>query len=282
MVDRTIEALDHLSEPFFLYLHVMGGHSPYEHPSSYEPAFAIPRADHPITGPHSGMTISDEQRTNLVARYDVMVRYADDQLARFVDALGTRGNLDDTILVYTADHGEEFGDHGKWEHGRSLHLETVRVPLTIRWPGHIPAGIRRSDLASLLDLGPSVLGLLPEGGVVAPEDWQGVDLQLARAAPELAHRAAISELGPSLRALTTPHWKYVIDVSDGSVQLYDRRADPDETRDVASEKPEVLEELAGLLRAELEGRASALAPSDESAPADPALLEQLRALGYVE
>jgi arylsulfatase A-like enzyme len=282
MVDRTIGALDNLSEPFFIYLHVMGGHSPYEHPSSYEPAFPIPRTDHPITGPHSGMTISDAQRANLVARYDVMVRYADDQLARFVDSLAARNDLDDTVLVYTADHGEEFGDHGKWEHGRSLHLETVRVPLVIRWPGHIPAGARRSDLASLLDLGPSIMGLLPENGVEAPDNWQGVDLQLTEAAPQLAHRAALSELGPSLRALTTPDWKYVIDVSDGSVQLYDRRVDPDETRDVANEEPEVLEELAGLLRAELEGGDSALAPSDEAVPADPALVEQLRALGYVD
>jgi len=282
MVDRAIDALEGLSAPFFIYLHVMGGHSPYEHPTSYEPAFPIPRTDHPITGPHSRMTISDEQRANLVARYDVMVRYADDQLARFVDALAARGVLDNTLLVYTADHGEEFGDHGKWEHGRSLHLETVRVPLAVRWPGHVPAGTRRSDLASLLDLGPSVLGLLPQGGVSPPEDWQGVDLQLGQAAPQLAHRAAISELGPSLRALTTPRWKYVVDVSDGSVQLYDRRADPDETRDVANERPEVLEEMAILLRAELEGKDSGLAPSDAAAPADPALVEQLRALGYVE
>jgi hypothetical protein len=74
----------------------------------------------------------------------------------------------------------------------------------------------------------------------------------------------------------------VVDVEDGSVQLYDRRADPDETRDVAAEQPEVLEELANLLRAQLEGGDSALEPSHEATPADPALVEQLRALGYVD
>jgi arylsulfatase A-like enzyme len=228
------------------------------------------------------MTVSNEQRANLVARYDVMIRYADDQLTRFVDALAARYELDDMLLVYTADHGEEFGEHGGWEHGRSLHVESVRVPLALRWPGHIPTSTRRSDLASLLDLGPSILGLLPEGIVAAPDQWQGVDLQLAKTDPALRHRVAISELGPSLRALTTPRWKYVVDVSDGSVQLYDRRADPDETVDVADRQPEVLEELANLLRAQLEGGASALELSDEATPADPALVEQLRALGYVE
>ena len=282
MVDRTIEVLDNLPEPFFVYLHVMGGHSPYEHPSSYEPFFPIPPTDHPLTGPHSGMTISDDQRANLVARYDVMIRYADDQLARFVDVLAAQNKLDKTLLVYTADHGEEFGEHGEWTHGRSLHVETVRVPLAIRWLGHIPSGTRRSDLASLLDLGPSILGVLPEGAVAAPDEWQGIDLQLAQVAPVLEHRVAISELGPSLRALTTPRWKYVVDVTDGSAQLYDRQADPDETRDVADEHPEVLEELANLLRAQLEGGASALEPSQEATPADPALMEQLRALGYVD
>jgi arylsulfatase len=282
MVDQAIEVLDDLSEPFFVYLHVMGGHGPYEHPSSYEPPFPIPPTDHPITGPHPGMTVSNEQRANLVARYDVMIRYADDQLTRFVDALAARYELDDMLLVYTADHGEEFGEHGGWEHGRSLHVESVRVPLALRWPGHIPTSTRRSDLASLLDLGPSILGLLPEGIVAAPDQWQGVDLQLAKTDPALRHRVAISELGPSLRALTTPRWKYVVDVSDGSVQLYDRRADPDETVDVADRQPEVLEELANLLRAQLEGGASALELSDEATPADPALVEQLRALGYVE
>jgi arylsulfatase len=282
MVDRTIEALNNLPEPFFIYLHVMGGHAPYEHPSTYEPAFPIPPAAHPLSGPHAGMTMSDEQYANLLARYDVMIRYADDQLARFVDALDAQKKLDNTLLVYTADHGEEFGDHGDWTHGRSLHVETVRVPLALRWPGHIPSGTRRSDLASLLDLGPSILGVLPGGAVAVPDKWQGIDLQLARGAPALEHRVAISELGPSLRALITPRWKYVVDVEDGSVQLYDRRADPDETRDVAAEQPEVLEELANLLRAQLEGGDSALEPSHEATPADPALVEQLRALGYVD
>ena len=74
----------------------------------------------------------------------------------------------------------------------------------------------------------------------------------------------------------------MVDVTDGSVQLYDRQADPDETRDVADEHPEVLEELANLLRTQLEGGASALEPSQEATPADPALMEQLRALGYVD
>jgi arylsulfatase A-like enzyme len=282
IVSRAIEALGDLPEPFFLYLHVMGGHAPYEHPRSYEPAFPIPSTKHPITGPHSRMEISEEQRANLVARYDVMIRYADDQLQRFADALAARDLLDDTLLIYTADHGEEFGEHGGWTHGRTLHVESIRVPLAVRWPGHVPANTRRTDLVSLVDLGPSILGALPGAAVKAPGEWQGVNLQWTTEAPALGPHVAISEHGPALRALITPQWKYVVDVTTGSAQLYDRLADPGEGHDLAAEKPEVVQRLADLLDAEIDGQASALQPTRHADPATPALVEQLRALGYVE
>jgi arylsulfatase A-like enzyme len=279
MVRRTIDRLEDIPRPFFLYLHILGGHSPYEPPSGYTPAFPIPETDRMITGPHRDMTITEEQRANLMARYDAMLRYADERIAALADALERRGELDDTILVYSSDHGEEFGDHGRWTHGKNLHAESVEVPLAVRWPGHVPAGAVRDDVVSLIDLGPSLLAAIGHEG--APDGWQGLNLHLTEATPPEVREAASAELGPGQRALVTRAWKLMTDEERGAgwAALYDRRADPDERDDVAAEHPEVVAEL----RALLESMRGAVAPIREAAPrADPALTEQLRALGYIE
>jgi arylsulfatase A-like enzyme len=283
MVDRVLRTLDDVPEPFFLYLHVMGGHAPYEHPGAYEPAFEIPEVDEEVSTPHARMEISEAQRANLVARYDVMLRYADDQLARVVESLDERGALDRTVLVYSADHGEEFGEHGDWTHGRSLHAETVRVPLAVRWPGGVPAGERRTEVVSLLDLSPSLLALVAPGRApeLVPARWQGVDRRFGERAPLPAEPFVLAELGPSFRAVITPRWKYMLDESDGSVALYDRIADPRELDDVAAAHPDVVAELEAALRARLQGSSSGLRVDDRGG-ASPALIEQLRALGYIE
>jgi arylsulfatase A-like enzyme len=279
VVDRVLDVLDRLPEPFLVYVHLMSGHSPYELPRGYEAPFPIPFAEEEISGPHRGMTISGEARVNMIARYDVLVRHADDQFGRIVDALEVTRRLDHTLLIYTADHGEEFGEHGDWTHGQSLHDETVHVPLAARLPGAIPAGVVRSDVVSLMDLAPTVLAMVGGGAIDMPHSFRGEDLHMESESTPDRERLVIAELGPSTRSLITPVWKYIVSLESGEEQLFDRRSDPGERIDVSASHTTDLEEMRRHLAARLATERPSAHPS--SAPVSEDIVDQLRALGYV-
>lgn len=279
LAEQVIAAVAELPEPFFVYVHLMGGHAPYELPTGYTPPFAIPEAPgEDITSPYPGMEVAVAQRESLIGRYDALVRNADDQFGRILAAVERRGGPERTLVVYTADHGEAFGDHGDWTHGNTLHGESVHVPLAIRMPGRVAVGERR-DLASLIDLAPTVLSVVRGRAADAPPSFRGVDLRTSSAEPTAAPVEVLSELGPSLRALITHEWKYVRDVSDGRQWLFDRLTDPEELVDVAAVHPELVRELGARLDAFVGSTPGALAASDEAMSEE--LVDQLRALGYV-
>src|SRR5262249_14267814 len=91
--------------------------------------------------------------------YDGSLVYLDHQLGLLFDQLRTRGLLDNTIVVVTADHGEEFGEHRVFDHGNSLYYASVHVPLIISFAGHVPAGVRVTEQVSLRDIAATVLSL---------------------------------------------------------------------------------------------------------------------------
>src|SRR5690606_24139069 len=111
----------------------------------------------------------------------------DAQLGRLIDALRRSGALDDTLLIVTADHGEEFYEHRNWRHGNQLYNEVVHVPLTFRLPGRLAPG-RRPDLSMSVDVFPTIVSLV--GGQSPPE---GLDGRPLFAAADGAPDAAFSE-----------------------------------------------------------------------------------------
>src|SRR5690606_1317626 len=98
--------------------------------------------------------------------YDGSIAYLDDAIGRLREALEARGLLDNTVIVAVSDHGESFGEHGWYLHGHSLYREQLHVPLIIRWPERVPAGVRVARPVSIDDL-PAVIQDL----VDAPEQF---------------------------------------------------------------------------------------------------------------
>jgi arylsulfatase A-like enzyme len=177
------------------------------------------------------------------------------------------------VIIMTADHGEEFQEHGRLKHGSHLYEETIRVPLVMAGPG-VPIG-RRDDLVQGIDLFPTVAALL--GLEPAP----GLPGRPLLAEPR--ERPAISEtatgIGPDggaiqLTAVRTSSWKLIEAPALSRVELYDLTADPDERRDLADVAPE----RAALVETLARWRATTPVAS-QTASAN--LGDKLRALGYV-
>ena len=166
-------------QPFFCFLHLFDVHDPYTPPPPFDTKFD-PDYDGPIDGRNvtSGDSpvrgdMDPRDLAHLIALYDGEIAYVDAQLAGLFAWLETEGIAEDTIVVVTSDHGEEFFEHGHKTHRRQLYRESVHVPWILSWPGRLPAGLRVAETAGLVDLAPTVLGLV---GVTPPRATSGRDL----------------------------------------------------------------------------------------------------------
>lgn len=125
--------------PFFAMLNFMDAHAPYEPPQEFRTRFG------------GGKTEQD--------RYDGGIAYEDSIIGSIVERLRAQGDLDRTVLIVTADHGEQFGEHGLESHGNSLYLPLLHVPLLVRAPGRAPAGQRIASIVSLRDMAATLVDL---------------------------------------------------------------------------------------------------------------------------
>ncbi len=145
---------------FFVFLHTYKPHTPYLPPTGYRDLFG--KVDREFRATKS--------RPKWAPRfYDREIRYTDDQLSILLEALKREGLLDNTIVVFTSDHGAAFLEHGFLAHGALVYEEVLNVPLMLSGPG-IPKGLRINELVGLIDLMPSMLDLL---GVEHPPGLMG-------------------------------------------------------------------------------------------------------------
>jgi arylsulfatase A-like enzyme len=266
-------------QPYFLYLHYTDPHRPYR-----------PRA--PWYQQAQGELL------NSIAEYDSEIRFVDENIRELHDLL--RWNRK-TWIVIVSDHGEEFQDHGGWDHGRTLYAEVLDVPLLICPPagtlktdsgeasgGRTGAGAARrvAQHVSLLDVLPTLRSI---AGLPAGPAEQGVSLISAvlggKALP--GQRRMFAELHSppwygmkSIKAVIQNNHKYVITLPDEE-ELYDLAADPGEQRSLVAQRESVVRDLRaqlGLFEAEF----PMLAPDSVRTTLDPELIEKLRSLGYVK
>jgi len=215
---------------------------------------------------------------HLVALYDRGIAYVDYWLGELIDGLRERGLYDETIVVLTSDHGEEFLEHGGLEHSFSYYEEMLRVPLIVRVPGEGQGEVVEGTVG-LVDVLPSLLDWLD---VPVPDGLQGQSLRLPVAPETSAAYLAEASLRPGDRALRGSGWKYIRS-GQGREELYDLAADPGERSNrcaqpgaCASQRAELAERVAGN-----RARAELLAPP-ERATLDEATRQQLEALGYAD
>lgn len=183
-VDRALEWLGEHEDaedeqPFFMFVHLFDVHDPYHPPEPHYSLFGEgyegPIDGHNVTSPDSpvrgDMDSADLKR--LISLYDGAIHFVDAELARLFEGLRARGLEEDTLVMVTADHGEEFFEHGHKTHRRQLHMESIAVPLILSWPGGLPAGQVVEETTGLVDLVPT---LLSAAGVDGPVPTAGRDL----------------------------------------------------------------------------------------------------------
>ena len=150
-------------EPFFGFVHLWDVHYDYTPPAEYD-VFGDPAYTGRIDGTNfTELRIAPNQRRDLarlVSLYDGEILFTDHQVHRILTLLDLAGRLDDTLVIVTSDHGEAFGEHARLGHKHTLHGEEIRIPLLMRLPGRIPAGRVVDDVASLVDLVPTIHDVL--------------------------------------------------------------------------------------------------------------------------
>jgi arylsulfatase A-like enzyme len=227
------------AEPFFAFLNYFDAHSPYDAPAhirrQFEPAQTV---DPPMervldllrrTPPDS---MSDAELRAMLASYEASIAWLDDQLGVLMDELDRRGTLDNTIVILTSDHGEEFEEHGSLGHGLNLYFWQLRVPLVLVAPGRAPAGTRITQPVSIADV-PATIAQWTPG--FEPARFPGTPLQATWAAADSSSPPPIAELSPGenrqrvMRSIVSDGLYYIRNI-DQSVEVYDLATDPFQVR----------------------------------------------------
>ncbi|MEE2703421.1 MAG: sulfatase [Myxococcota bacterium] len=286
---------------FFLFLHTYQVHYPYSLPAAYKRI---------LPGPAPGSSSAPKlpKKWEPLA-YDREIRYTDDQLRVFFSWLEENGFSENTVVVLTSDHGEEFGEHGHLAHGATLHAEVTHVPLMLSGPG-IPSGQRRSVPVSHLDLMPTILDFFQ---IPVPEQAQGRSLRdeileddptpaLVPIYSETQMRTGRDTTGQIVRiqppriAVRLGDRKLVRSPAGRRIeyQYFNLLEDPEEKHDLYPEHQDEASDLVRLLAnytkrgQQLQRTLAEAADAESQADADPEAFidpehrRKLRALGYVD
>jgi len=260
--------------PFFMFLHYMEPHDPYfVHPYNGE-AYAR------VANPNPDPALADKYRS----AYDGAIRFLDGELARLFQDLKATGLYDDALIVLTADHGEEFHEHGGWWHGTTLYDEQLAVPLIVKPPRGGTGGVVNDAMVSSVDIAPTIIQSV---GAAVPQAMVGKPLGLGAGAPAPRdHAFAESELeGNSLQAYRSGGMK-VIHANPGNPrglpehQLFDVASDPGEQKNLIATHTDVANTLTADMSA-VQSHAESTAVESTGTAIDAASEERLRALGYV-
>jgi arylsulfatase len=270
-------------ERLFAWIHFLNPHAPYE-AREMASQFYDPEYEGPFERTTRGRFETEDPREIRRIRnlYDGEVFYIDSLFDRMMTGLEEMGLLESSIVVVTSDHGEEFMEHGGFQHDR-LTEEHVHIPLMLRHP-EVEEPLRSPVLVSNVDLLPTLLALVGEP-VEGPLDGR----DLTSLEEDGQRVVGVSMTGGKKRWLSLrreQHKLILTCLPEQAAVLYDLEEDPGETRDYGSERPGVLRELLAELDTILGGDAcgvmqKAVSGADPTRGLSPEVVEGLKALGYL-
>jgi len=286
---RWIEA--HRDRDFFLYIHYYWVHGPYEpQPSAQEWSESNQRIRALLRTGAEGI----EAVRRLYRR--AVKKMSEEWLAQILDTLEQLDIAGETLVVFTSDHGESWGERIEDKslittnfdmHGRALHDELLRVPLIFRLPGGVPAGRMVTEQVCSVDIAPTILdlvGLCTDGHDDDVRPMDGVSLL------GLMHGRSAGQTLPAISSATDldlertvkisvrlPDWKLIWTLADNTKELYDLRKDPGEQTNIYGNRQEIQARLETILSAEVDS----LPENQLSAEEEQLLTQHLEDLGYL-
>lgn len=278
--------------PFFLWVHYIDPHAPYDPPHRYRrmhgpwpffyPYAGGERWGIPRQGP--GFAIEARDHAYVQSLYEGEIRYVDELVGKLLMQLETLGVRDKTYICLTSDHGEELWDHGDWGHGHAVYQEALRVPLVLAGPGIKPQRI--PGPMSAIDLIPTLADL---AGVEKRAVWRGRSLApVLRGESPHDSTQDIFVQGTSNRAWPNPMqavisggWKLIRKAGSGAVSLYDLKNDPKEKDDVTAKYPERVADLTKRLDDWLASFPSTFPAPSQGTPLNKEMVDKLRTMGYL-
>jgi choline-sulfatase len=282
-VDRAVAFLkEKRNRPFAMIVSFYEPHSPFHFPDGWPVRFragqfaAFPLSDEDRRQqPEIFMPLSDADVGGIQAAYFTSLSFVDSRIGRLLEALDQSGLSDSTLVVYLGDNGYMLGQHGRFEK-HCFYEPAVRIPMIMKWPGHIESGRHITELVEMVDVMPTVLHLM---SLPVPPDLQGLDLEplLKKKPGATGHEVVFSEYLENEEAMVrSARYKLIVCTGrrlreDGYktakpwqrpgayMRLYDEVADPEETTDLsqnpalAALRDELLARMYERLTTTLEG-----------------------------
>ncbi len=278
---------------FFLWIHYLDPHIPYFPPPEYRPDGEVPeKVERALHSRKQGFKVKRPGHRELVRKYyQGEVRWVDHAVGKVVGELEDLGIYDESLVILTSDHGEEFWDHGGIEHGHTLYDELLHVPLLVKLPFPEDDGPHHA----LIDEPVSTQGLMPL--ILDVCGIEGYDASLS--VMSLSAAAGVTEAGGPPEALFASGlvygkdkeavifdgWKYIRCPKSGKEELYDLHADPGEKNNLEKMNPDIVVHARKLLKvhdsASLAVKSRYKIHHVQQVEFDEKTLEQLRAIGYV-
>ena len=242
-------------QPFFLKVSFARPHSPYDPPERFWKLYENAPLPPAVVGHwaarfaprswerddiwHGDLGPGQVRRSR--QGYYGSISFIDEQIGRMLEVLERRGWLDETLIVFTADHGDMLGDHHHWR--KSYAYEgSARIPMLVRWPAGLVSAARGQVIRRPVELRDVLPTLLATAGTAAPEALDGRSLleliegrsETWREWIDLEHDVCYSSEN-HWNALTDGRWKYIFHARDGQEQLFDLEQDPGELDDLAGD-----------------------------------------------
>ncbi len=303
-----INWLDHLDgKCFFAFLHYMDVHAPYTLNSPYDKMFVSSGLSNKLKNIEANKTLEtktiesifnhlpenmnlEEKKEYIISQYDGSIRLMDNYVGKLVKELQKRNILDKTLFIITADHGDEFYEHGEWGHGwhRYPYEELIHIPLILRYPQKLPQGKVIDELVSQIDFMPTILDI---SGIPIKNNKEIQGLSLLNIINEkderFRNRFILSEtyLTPNnnfIRTIRNQESKLIVCKTDYNLELflYDLINDPEEKINIVNKN---LQQRTLLLQ-QLENYVNKLpryGSSAKKAMIDEETKQRLKALGYI-
>ncbi|MFT4649099.1 MAG: choline-sulfatase [Glaciecola sp.] len=276
-------------KPFFMFLHYFDVHAVYDPPQPFRRRYAAEfdreggegrtlfgTREHMIALRDGTLQLTEPWIERASRLYDGEIAYTDAEIGRLLDRLAALGVDKNTLIVFTSDHGEEFLDHGNFEHGHTVYDELIHVPMVMAGPGVKP-GLRIPAVVRQVDILPTLCEWADVGG---ERSFTGLSLMPALQGEPARSRKVLSHgnmWGAPSSAWRDGDWKLIVP-AEGTPSLFNMVQDPREQTNLATSEPERLKRLLASLKA-MEGAMASLRPGAD-VNLSPEERDKFRGMGY--